>query len=64
MIALPEVCSHQRTSEIHHSYSGKDRDKYYLDTTTWYAVERCCHDWCHANPKEARELGYLKRTHG
>ena len=46
--------------EIHHTYCGKDRAKYYLDTTTWIAVSRDGHNWIHDNPKEARELGYLK----
>jgi hypothetical protein len=47
-------------TEIHHTYSGKDRAKYYLDTSTWIAVSRNGHIWIHANPKEARKLGYLK----
>jgi hypothetical protein len=47
-------------TEIHHTYCGKDRAKYYLDTTTWIAVSRDGHNWIHDNPKEARELGYLK----
>jgi hypothetical protein len=46
--------------EVHHTYSGKDRDKYYLDVKTWLAVCRDCHNWIHAHPAEARELGYLK----
>lgn len=50
----------QQTIEVHHTFSGKDRDKYYLDTTTWMAVSRAGHNWIHDNPKEARELGYLK----
>lgn len=47
-------------TEIHHTYCGKDRAKYYLDTTTWIAVSRDGHNWIHDNPKEARELGFLK----
>jgi len=47
-------------TEIHHTYCGKDRAKYYLDTTTWIAVSRDGHNYIHDNPKEARELGYLK----
>jgi hypothetical protein len=54
------VCSGEPAHEIHHTYSGKDREKYYLDTTTWKAVERCCHDWIHLHPIEAREMGLLK----
>jgi len=48
------------TIEVHHKWCGKDRAKYYLDTTTWMAVSRDGHNWIHDNPKEARELGYLK----
>lgn len=47
-------------TEIHHTYCGKDRAKYFLDTTTWIAVSRDGHNWIHDNPKEARELGFLK----
>lgn len=50
----------QPAIEVHHTYSGKDRSKYYLDSTTWLAVSRDGHNWIHDNPKEARELGYLK----
>jgi hypothetical protein len=47
-------------TEVHHTYCGKDRAKYYLDTTTWIAVSRDGHNWIHDNPKEAREKGFLK----
>lgn len=30
-----------------------------LDTTTWMAVSRAQHDRIHANPKWAREIGFL-----
>lgn len=46
--------------EIHHTYSGKDRAKYYLETSTWMAVCRNCHNEIHDNPKKSREIGYLK----
>ena len=53
-------CSHQAT-DIHHSYAGANRSKYYLITTTWFAVCRECHNWIHfIDPKRAREEGYLK----
>jgi hypothetical protein len=29
----------------------------YLDDNTWLPVCRECHDWIHAHPREARELG-------
>ena len=52
-------CTGQAT-EIHHSYSGADREKYYLDTRTWFAVCRVDHDAIHANTIQSKELGYLK----
>lgn len=57
-----QVCpiTKQQTIEVHHLYCGKDRAKYYLDVSTWLAVSREGHNWIHDNPKEARELGYLK----
>ena len=48
------------TTEVHHTYCGKDRAKYYLDVSTWLAVSREGHNWIHSFPKEARLLGYLK----
>lgn len=63
-LSLPEnqICpiTGQPTTDIHHTYSGKDRAKYYLDESTWLAVSREGHNWIHDNPKEARELGHLK----
>ena len=47
------------STEIHHKYSGSNRDKYFLDVTTWVAICRNCHLWVHANPKAARELRIL-----
>ncbi len=47
------------TTEIHHKYCGKNRAKYYLDTSTWLAVNRDSHNFIHDNPKKSRELGYL-----
>ena len=47
-------------TEVHHTYSGKDRAAHYLDVKTWLAVCRECHKWIHSHPAEARQLGYLK----
>lgn len=57
-----QICpiTKQQTVEVHHTYCGKDRAKYYLDVSTWLAVSRDGHNWIHDNPKEARELGFLK----
>jgi hypothetical protein len=57
-----QICpiTKQQTIEVHHTYCGKDRAKYYLDVSTWLAVSRDGHNWIHDNPKEARKLGFLK----
>jgi hypothetical protein len=52
-------CGHGAT-DVHHKFSGSDRDTYYLVQSTWLAVCRACHDWIHAHPKESRAFGYLK----
>jgi hypothetical protein len=57
-----KICpiTNQKATEVHHTYSGKDRSAHYLDVKTWMAVSRDGHNWIHDNPKEAREKGYLK----
>jgi len=52
-------CSHGAT-DIHHTRSGSDRNTYYLVQSTWLAVCRNCHDFIHANPADARTMGWLK----
>ena len=47
-------------TDIHHKFSGSNRDTYYLVQSTWLAVCRACHSWIHENPEKARILGYLK----
>lgn len=54
-----EGCT-KRSVDIHHSFSGKDRDKYFLELDTWFSACRSCHKWIHAHPKEAREQQFLK----
>jgi hypothetical protein len=48
-----------KSSDVHHLYSGKDREKYYLQVGTWKAVCRNCHNYIHDNlsADEAIELG-------
>lgn len=53
------VKPHLKSVEVHHKYCGKDRDKFYLDTTTWLAVSRAGHNWIHENPAQAREMNFL-----
>jgi hypothetical protein len=55
-----QVCNNRKSTEIHHTYSGKDRDKYFLDESTWLAVDRICHNYIHDNPQWARKNNYLK----
>jgi len=53
-----------RTStDVHHLYSGKDRDKHYLKVGTWKAVCRNCHTYIHDNlsADEAIEMGLKLR---
>lgn len=47
-------------TDVHHTYSGADRNVYYLIQSTWLPVCRNCHDFVHMNPKIAREMGWLK----
>lgn len=59
-IHIPNICTHIPT-DVHHTHSGEDREKYYLDTSTWLATCRQCHDYVHSmNSDNAKELGYLK----
>lgn len=61
MIPKNKICpiNGSEAVEVHHKWSGKDRNKYFLDTSTWLGVSRLGHIWIHNNPKEARKLGYL-----
>jgi cytochrome c553 len=52
-------CGHGAT-DVHHKFSGSNRDTYYLVQSTWLAVCRACHNWVHMEPKLARKLGFLK----
>lgn len=46
-----------QSCDIHHI--DKRNGKRLLDTSKWMAVSRTGHDWIHANPKLARERGWL-----
>ena len=56
---LPGICTHTST-DVHHTYAGSNRNKYFLEESTWLSVCRSCHNWIHLNAKLARELGLLK----
>jgi hypothetical protein len=49
-----------KSTDVHHLHDGADRQKYYLDKTTWIAVCRHCHKWVHNYPQAAKTLGFLK----
>jgi hypothetical protein len=54
--AIPGVCT-GLTFDVHHK-GGRENDLL-LYVPWWLATCRMCHDWIHANPKEARELNLL-----
>lgn len=51
-----QCCKSRQTKDVHHM---KGRGKYLLDSETFLAVCRLCHDAIHANPRWARENGWL-----
>jgi hypothetical protein len=55
-VKLPGCSIH--ATEIHHRYSGTNKQKHYLDTTTWKAACRFCHTFIHdkLSSDDAREL--------
>lgn len=53
---LCERC-HRQATENHHK-NGRNGERL-LDTNYFMAVCRQCHQWIHAHPKEAREVGWL-----
>lgn len=56
---LSGICTRYAT-EVHHTYVGSNRSKYFLVVDSWMAICRCCHTWIHEHSKESRELGWLK----
>lgn len=55
-----KICpvTNKPATEIHHM-NGREYNRL-LDESEWLAVTRFGHAWIHANPKEAREKGWLK----
>lgn len=51
------------STDVHHLYSGKDREKYYLQIGTWKAVCRNCHNYIHdhLSAEEAIEIDLKRR---
>ena len=52
-------CTYEST-EVHHTYAGSEREQYYLDTNTWKATCRNCHNIIHNNPLIAKQLNLIK----
>lgn len=50
----------KQSKDVHHSYSGKDRDKHFLDILSWIPVCRKCHAEIHNDSAKARKLNLLK----
>lgn len=44
--------------DIHHTHGRLSGN--YLNVETWLSVCRECHDWIHAHPSQARQLGLLR----
>jgi len=57
VIPHTDICS-MRSVDVHHK-AGRI-GKNFLDTSTWMAACRDCHDWIHQHPGQARALGLLK----
>lgn len=52
-----ERCQKKKSKDVHHVH-GRLAGAY-LDTTTWKALCRACHDWVHHHPADARRTGWL-----
>lgn len=56
------VCQYPNCSKAsfdpHHRHGREGKN--YLDTSTWSALCREHHNWVHAHPNQAREMGLLK----
>lgn len=55
-----EIYPDKKAVEVHHTYPGANRIKYFLEEDSWMAVSREGHNWIHENVKQSKVLGYLK----
>jgi hypothetical protein len=53
-----ERCKRRASRDVHHS-AGRHGTNY-LDTATWFAFCRACHDEVHRYPSQARATGFLR----
>lgn len=58
-VAFCERCEELLATEVHH-LAGKEHEKL-NDWTKLRGLCGPCHDWCHANPKEAEAAGWLEK---
>lgn len=54
------VYPYLKAVEIHHTYPGSNRNRYFLEVSTWMAVSREGHNFIHSNVSLSKERGYLK----
>lgn len=55
-----EKCKKAKSQDIHHKAGRNGR--YLCDYSLFAALCRLCHDWCHANGREARRQGWIIDT--
>jgi hypothetical protein len=55
-----EKCKKAKSQDIHHKAGRVGR--YLCDYSLFAALCRACHDWCHANGREARKQGWIIDT--
>lgn len=48
------------STQVHHTFSGKDRSEHYLEIETWISTCHNCHTYIHINSLWARNVGFLK----
>lgn len=56
----------QQATDIHHTFWGADRSKYFLDISTWKSCCRFCHDQIHTqlSSEEAIAMNLKNYKHG
>jgi hypothetical protein len=54
---LPE-CDKSLSFDVHHTYSGMDRSRHFLDVSTWKAVARKCHTIIHSKLSTEEMIKY------
>lgn len=55
-----EIYPYLKSVEVHHRFPGANRNRYFLEVSTWMAVSREGHNFIHNNVSLSKERGYLK----